>query len=131
MGDLTPTRAGKAIAAAMLVLVLAGGVAVQSTAADGPAATAAVTRTVKVADHLYSPKRLKVVKGTRVKWVWSSGSVGRHNVYVYERPDGSRAFHSPPATAPFSFTRKLRKPGTYKMLCTFHEGMRMRIDVTR
>ncbi len=129
MGDLTPTSTGKAIAVA--TLVLASGVAVPSTAADGPAATAAAIRTVKVADDLYSPKRLKVVEGTRVKWVWSSDSAGRHDVYVYERPKGSRSFHSPPATAPFSFTRKLRKPGTYKVLCTLHEDMRMRIDVSR
>lgn len=131
MGDLTPTSTGKAIAAATLMLVLADGVAVPSTAADGPAATAAAIRTVKIADDLYSPKRLKVVEGTRVKWVWSSDSAGRHDVYVYERPKGSRWFHSPPATAPFSFARKLRKPGTYKVLCTLHEHMRMRIDVSR
>ena len=92
-------------------------------------ATAAATRTVKVADDRYSPKRLAVAKGTRIKWVWSSGNAHRHDVYLYKRPKGSRRFQSPPATAPFRFARKLRKPGVYKILCTLHEGMRMRIDV--
>lgn len=125
------TRTSKAIAAAVLTLATAGGLAIPSTAADGPAVTAAGTSTVAIADDRYSPKRLEVAKGTRIKWVWSSDNEGRHDVYLDSRPDGARRFHSPPATAPFSFTRKLRKPGTYKILCTLHEGMRMRIDVSR
>lgn len=129
MDDVTPTRAGVAIVA--MALALAGGVGVPSTAAEGPVAAPAATKRVKIADDLYSPKRLTVAKGTRVKWLWSSGSAHRHDVYLYERPDGSQRFNSPPATAPFSFTRKLRRPGTYKVLCTLHEDMRMRIDVSR
>jgi plastocyanin len=94
-------------------------------------ATAAGTRIVEVADDRYSPKRLTVAKGTRVEWVWSRASEGRHDVYLDQRPEGAARFRSPPATAPFSFARKLRKPGTYKVLCTLHEKMRMRIDVGR
>jgi plastocyanin len=131
MGDVISTRAGKAIAAAALVLGAAGAVAVAASVANGPAASAVATKTVRVADDFYAPKRLKVAKGTRIKWVWASESANRHNVYLYERPDGSPRFNSQPATAPFSYTRKLRKPGTYKVLCTLHEGMRMRIDVRR
>jgi len=130
MGDPT-TRTSKAIAAAVLTLATAGGLAIPSTAADGPAVTAAGASTVAIADNRYSPKRLNVAKGTRIKWTWSRGSSARHDVYLDERPDGAKRFHSPPATAPFSFSRKLRKPGTYKILCTLHEGMRMRIHVSR
>jgi plastocyanin len=100
-----------------------------STAADGAAAKAATT--VKVVDDRYSPKRLTLAKGTRVKWVWSSRAAHRHDVYLDVRPSGAERFRSPPATAPFDFARKLRKPGVYKVLCTFHERMRMRIEVTR
>ena len=38
---------------------------------------------------------------------------------------------SVPAATHFTFKRKLRKPGVYKVLCTFHEGMNMRITVKK
>ena len=94
-------------------------------------AVAAATRTVAVTDDRYSPKRLTVARDTRIKWVWSKASTGRHDVYLYQRPAGARHFHSPPEIAPFSFARKLSKPGRYRILCTLHEDMRMRIDVSR
>jgi plastocyanin len=89
------------------------------------------TQRVKVEDNRYSPKRLTVAKGTRIEWIWSRASDGRHDVYLEQGPEGVARFRSPPATAPFSFARKLRKPGTYKFLCTVHENMRMRIGVSR
>jgi plastocyanin len=119
----------------LLVTVLAATLALPAVASprqQAPApATAAGTRTVQVADDRYAPKRLTVAKGTRIEWVWSRAGDGRHNVYLDRRPKGAPAFHSPLATAPFSFARTLRKPGTYKFLCTLHEKMRMRIDVDR
>ena len=116
---------------ATIALATAGAVAVAPGAAEGPAATAAATKKVKVADDAYSPKRLKVPKGTRIKWVWSSRNTRRHDVYMDRRPKGAQRFNSPPAISSFRFARKLRKPGRYTFLCTFHEGMRMRIDVSR
>jgi plastocyanin len=35
------------------------------------------------------------------------------------------------AAAAFSYRRKLTVPGTYDILCTLHEEMRMRIVVRR
>ena len=130
MGTPTSTRVVAAIVATASMFAIAGASAGGSSAIESPRATAATTKTVRVDDDVYVPKRLKVAKGTRIKWVWSSGS-GRHDVYSDDRPEGVPHFHSPARTAPFSFTRKLRKPGRYTILCTLHEDMRMRIDVTR
>ena len=117
------------LAAALAAMLAFPAVASPLERQPAPAAAAA-TRTVKVADDRYSPKRLEVAKGTRIRWVWSSDNAHLHDVYVYKRPNGSRRFKSPPGTTSFRFARKLRKPGVYKILCTFHEGMRMRIDVS-
>jgi plastocyanin len=131
MGSPTVTRAVAAIVAATIPFAIAGAPAGGSSAIESPRATAAATKKVRVGDDFYAPKRLKVAKGTRIKWVWSSGGSRPHDVYSNERPEGVPHFYSPPRTAPFSFTRKLRKSGRYTFLCTFHERMRMRIDVTR
>jgi plastocyanin len=96
-----------------------------------PDAAAAATKRVKVADDFFSPKRLRVVRGTTIKWVWSRRNSNTHDVYLNRRPKGARRFHSRPATRSATFKRKLRKPGRYRILCTFHEGMAMRIDVRR
>lgn len=114
----------KAIAAAVLVL---GGTG--AAAAASPTAHVAKTKRVKVADNFYSPKKLTVAKGTTIKWVWSNRNADTHDVYLNKKPKGVKHFQSAPAATFFSFKRKLKKAGTYKLLCTFHEGMTMRIDV--
>ncbi|HEX2161706.1 MAG TPA: cupredoxin domain-containing protein [Thermoleophilaceae bacterium] len=98
---------------------------------DEAPARAAATKTVRVVDGAFSPKRLTVAKDTKIKWVWSKRNVLTHTVYLDDRPKGVRQFRSAPASRSATFTRKLRKAGTYKLLCTFHSNMRMRIDVER
>lgn len=116
----------RAIAAAVLVLGATG-----AAAAASPTAHTAKTKTVKVADNFYSPKRLTVAKGTTIRWAWSKRNADTHDVYLNRKPKGIRHFRSAPATTSYRFKRKLRKPGVYKLLCTFHEGMAMRIRVKR
>jgi plastocyanin len=116
----------KAIAVAVTLALGGAGVAAAS-----PTAEVAKTKTVKVADNFYSPKKLTVVKGTTIKWVWSNRNADSHDVYLNKRPKGVKHFQSAPAATFFSFKRKLEKAGTYKILCTFHENMTMRIDVKK
>lgn len=117
------------------VLTLLAALAFPATAVplerDGPPATAAAAKRVKVVDNAYSPKRLTVTRGTTIRWRWSRRNANTHDVYLDERPRRAARFHSPPASTGFSFKRKLRRPGIYKVLCTFHEGMSMRIAVRR
>jgi plastocyanin len=129
---------GRTIAA--LALALGGaGVAAGASGASGaagdpaspPTARAAATKTVKVADNFYSPKRLTVAKGTTIRWKWSNRNADSHDVYLNRKPKGVKRFQSPPAATFFSYKRKLKRAGTYKILCTFHENMTMRIDVER
>lgn len=120
---------GRLIAAVALALGGAGAVAAASGAADEPRASAAATKSVKVADNFFAPKRLTVVKNTTIKWKWSNRNADSHDVYLSRKPKGVKRFQSPPAATFFTYKRKLEKAGTYKILCTFHENMTMRIDV--
>ena len=74
-------------------------------------------------------QQVTVAKGTTVKWVWSNRNADSHDVYLSKKPKGVKRFQSPPAATFFTYKRKLGKAGTYKILCTFHENMTMRIDV--
>jgi plastocyanin len=121
----------KAAVAVTLALGGAGVVAGASGAADGPSASAAATKNVKVADDFYEPKRLTVPKGTTIKWKWSRLNERPHNVYLYERPKGAPRFNSDMVITDFTYQRTLKTPGVYKVLCVVHEGMNMRITVTK
>jgi plastocyanin len=109
-------------------LALVAGVALFSAA---PAALAASKKTVKVGDNFYTPKTLTVSKGTTVTWKWpgfdQAGDV--HDVSLKSGPKGVKKFHSDSAATDYSFKRKLTVPGTYKIVCTLHEDMRMTIRV--
>lgn len=119
------------VAAAALALGGAGVAAGASGAASDvpPTASAAATKTVKVADNFYSPKKLTVAKNTTIKWKWSNRNADSHDVFLNKGPKGVERFQSPPAATFFSYKRKLKKAGTYKILCTFHENMTMRVNV--
>jgi plastocyanin len=79
------------------------------------AATAiGATRTVKVGDVYLKPKTMSVAKGTKIKWTWV-GSLP-HNVTVKKGPV---KFHSPTQKSG-TFTRTLKRRGTYVLYCTVH-----------
>ena len=110
------------------VLVLAAGVALLCAA---PAQ--AGKKTVAIGDNYYAPAPLRVAKGTTVVWRWpgieSAGDV--HDVKLKSGPKGVRKFHSEGAATDYTFKRKLKVAGKYKIVCTLHEGMRMTIRVKR
>jgi plastocyanin len=103
---------------AALVVVFTGLFASQALAA----------RTVKVGDNYYlrkgAPPTVTVSKGTRVTWRWVGDEF--HNVTV---SSGPAKFRSDLKTSG-RFSRKLRRRGTYKILCSVHSpDMRMTIRV--
>jgi plastocyanin len=89
----------------------------------------AATKTVKIGDYFFvkkgSPPTVTVKRGTTVKWVWT-GKV-MHNVTVLSGP---AKFHSK-LQAKGSYSEKLSKKGTYKIVCTIHKalGQRMTLKV--
>ena len=74
----------------------------------------------------------KTIKpGTRVVWRWPSEAGDVHDVKLKSGPKGVKKFHSEGAATDYEFKRKLTVAGTYKIVCTLHEEMRMTVKVRR
>jgi len=94
----------------------------------GVAPAAAKTRNVKVGDDFFvrssGVPTVKVKKGTTVKWNWTGSD--QHNVVVQKGP---ASFQSSLKTKG-SYKKKLKKKGTYTIICSIHApDMRMKIKV--
>jgi plastocyanin len=111
-----------------MIAALAGAVLISAVPAQG-----AATKTVTLGDNYFAPKTLKVKRGTRVAWRWPGFDEGGdvHDVKLRSGPAGVKKFHSEAASTDYSFKRKLTKPGTYKIVCTLHEEMRMTVKVRK
>jgi plastocyanin len=110
----------RAVAAALVAAACLAGAA---------AASGASLKRVKVGDDYYGPTHLTVKPGTKVKWVWLADNGDSHDVKLTRAPHGVKRFHSASAATDYSFTRKLTKQGTYKIVCTLHQDMTMTIRV--
>ena len=103
---------------------------IASTAAAALAAGAlaaatfgAATKTVQVKDNRFSPTTLTVSPGTTVKWVWKGKAP--HDVVG----SGPAKFKSKVQTKG-TFSQRLTRKGTYKIVCQIHApGMKMTIKV--
>jgi plastocyanin len=107
--------------------VLAAGAALLCAAP----ADAARNKTVKLSDNYFAPAELKVSKGSTVTWKWPLDPIDVHDVKLKKGPDGVRRFHSEPASSGYTYKRTLKVRGTYRIVCTLHEEMKMTIRVTR
>ena len=109
-----------------VTVLLVAGVALLS-AAPAPAAT----RTVRVYDNFFTPETMNIRSGTTVVWRWPSfeeaGDV--HDVKLARGPERVKRFHSEAASTDYSFRRRLKIRGTYRIVCTLHEDMRQTIRV--
>ena len=97
-------------------------------AAAAPASAA--TRNVKIGDDYFvrsgSVPTITVTKGTTVKWNWRGSR--QHNVVVQKGPV---KFQSALKRSG-SYSRKMRKVGTYKIICSIHApDMAMNLKVKR
>jgi plastocyanin len=113
------------------------GLAVVAVAGATPAA-ATVTgkkpkaKTVKVYDNYYGPAKLTVKAGQKVTWVWPADVGDNHDVKTKSIPKGAKRFQSPPYVAAAKWSQTFKKPGKYKLYCTFHETeMTMTITVKK
>ena len=90
-------------------------------------------KTVRIGDNYFTPHTLKVRKGTTVTWKWPGADVGGdvHDVKLKSGPKHVKHFHSQPASSDYRFKRKLTVPGTYRIVCTLHEDMTMKIVVRK
>jgi plastocyanin len=89
-----------------------------------PSSAATTTKTVAVKDDFFSPKKLTITKGSKVKWVWKGQE--RHNVAVANGPSNFRFGTRKTGTKSHTF----KKRGTYSIVCTIHApDMHMTIKV--
>ena len=103
----------------LIALVVAAGVA---GALAIPAFAA--TKTVSVADDVFKPRTMTVSKGTTIRWRWTGDNL--HNVTVTRGPVKFKSGTKSSGT----FSRTLRRRGTYRIVCTIHlPGMRQTITV--
>jgi plastocyanin len=97
------------------------------------AAPAQAGKTVRIYDNYFLKDSLTVKRGAVVTWRWpgfdEAGDV--HDVKLRSGPKGVKKFHSEAAATDYTFKRRLRKPGRYRIVCTLHDEMRMRIKVRR
>ena len=112
-----------------VLITLIAGVALLSAAP----AHGAAKKTVTLGDNYFTPHTVKVKRGTTVTWSWpgfdQAGDV--HDLKLKSGPKGVKKFHSEAASTDYSFKRKLKVAGTYKLACTLHEEMRMTIKVRK
>jgi plastocyanin len=71
--------------------------------------------TIDIRGERLSPGNLTVPAGTRLRWRF--GDVRRHDVTVADGPFG---FSSQPMSRGLTFTRRLTRPGVYKLFCSLH-----------
>jgi plastocyanin len=88
----------------------------------------AATRSVKIGDDYFvrkgSTPTVTVRKGTKVTWRWTGKDL--HNIAVTKGPAKFRSSYKDSG----SFSRTVRRAGTYTIVCTIHSGMKMKLRVT-
>jgi len=112
------------IAGTALLAVTLAGVAV-GTAGATVASQTPPTKTIKLGDNFYSPSKVTVAAGTVVTFQWTGSNT--HNVTVLKGPE---KFTSP-NQSDGTYDRTFTKPGTYKIVCTFHPGMDLTLKVKK
>jgi plastocyanin len=100
----------------LALIVLAAAAAVPAVfASSAPSATR-----VNVGDNYFvrssGVPTVTVSKGTKVKWVWTGRDL--HNV---KAKSGPTTFSSP-SKMDGTYTKKMRKRGTYTIVCSVHGG---------
>jgi plastocyanin len=113
-------------------LILLTGVAAVAAAPALALGASAPRKTIGVHDNYYGPSKVTVKAGTTVRWLWEDDANDVHDVKLLSAPTGVKKFQTEPLAIGDSFSKKLTKPGTYKIICTFHEDeMSMKIVVKR
>jgi plastocyanin len=112
------SRSLRRLAALAAVLALAAALGAGAAGAVGP-------KKVQVGDNFFKPTKVTVTAGDTVTWTWVGSNT--HNVKVTSGPEKFKSVNQSSGT----FTRTLTKPGTYKIVCTFHPGMTMTLKVKK
>jgi plastocyanin len=118
-------RRRRAFAAATIVGTLALTLGAAATPADEQA-NQALRKRVLVKDNFFEPRSVNIHKGDRVTWIWRGENP--HNVTFVKVPKGAGK-RGAESRVTGRWSRRFRKRGLYKYVCTIHAGMRGTIDV--
>jgi plastocyanin len=113
-------RMVRAIAVAVVAVV---GLAIAPAA--GAAGAAGPNTKISVDDNFFKPKKVTVEVGDRVTWKWD-GYVA-HNVTVEKGPQKFKS----KTQSDGKFSRVIRKAGVYRIVCTLHPGMAMKLTAVK
>jgi plastocyanin len=97
-------------------------------AAFPPAAGAGAVQKVEIGSNYFAPGKKTVKVGAKVRFVWPEYGFDVHDVNVRKGP---AKFHSPLQASGAWTTRKLVKPGVYRLYCSQHSEMSMKLVVKR
>jgi plastocyanin len=102
------------VAALVALIVPAGGGAAAGT-------------TIKLGDNFFSPDKKTVSSGTTVRFKW----IGNNDHNVVKQSGPGRNFESEVTNDPgVNYTKKFKKSGRYKILCTIHpDKMKLTLKV--
>src|SRR4029079_5656447 len=81
---------------------------------------------VQVGDDFFNPTSVSIPKGGKVTFKWIGSD--KHNVTKTKGPGGSFASETTDQTG-FKYKHKFKKSGTYKLICTVHDGMKTKVKV--
>jgi plastocyanin len=83
-------------------------------------------RKVSVGDNFFNPDEIHISPGTKVVFDWIGDN--KHNVTKKSGPGGSFASETTRANG-VNFKKKFKKAGDYKLICTVHNRMKMKVEV--
>ena len=109
----------------LAVVALLAAVAVTGAgAARGSHLREAKTKTVQVGDDFYTPTKVTIHRGGKVKWTWGDGTSHSHTV-----TEENGKFTSKEKTSG-TYKHTFKKRATYSIVCTIHApDMHMTIKV--
>ena len=103
----------------MRKIILAAALLALSMPAISDSAPALRSRSVSAYSNYFTPSAITVVRGTKVTWVVRQGA---HNVM-------GRGFSSPILAKGRTYSKKFKRGGTYRYVCTLHPGMAGKVVV--
>lgn len=120
-------RSKRVLQLAAALAALLGGALAAAPALGDPQASGYAKRVV-VMDNFFEPRSINIHVGDRVVWVWKGDN--SHNVTFTKVPK-SASRKGADTRKDGRWTRKFRKRGIYRYVCTIHSGQRGTIEVAR
>jgi plastocyanin len=111
---------------AVAVTAMVGGALVAAPALGSGEASKTATKRVVVMDNFFEPRSVNIRKNDRVVWVWKGDN--SHNITFTKVPK-SVSKKGASTRRKGRWSRKFRKRGFYKYICTIHSGQRGSIEV--